>query len=351
MPENTTQGLTWRAATDADKPLLLALFVADRRADFAPLGLSEQQLAPLLDMQFRGRDLTYAQKYPAATDIILCLADGTPVGRHLVERQPEAYRSIDLAVLPEFQRRGIGAWALGQIQRLAEIEGVVFDLRVVKSNPAVRLYERLGFRKRSEDEISWEMRWEPETLRRRAAAAAPPPHDVPSLTDGAFTRDGVIDRIAAFLRELGLTVDFAPVPTDSLLPGLHLIPNGLRVDRDALLFPGDMLHEAGHLAVMSPELRARATHSPTGPADEMGAIAWSWAAAQHLGIPPVLVIHDNGYKGAAAALRSEFASGRGNGIPYLAWLGLTTQPTPGNPSIFPRMLHWLRPSGNIPEEP
>jgi ribosomal protein S18 acetylase RimI-like enzyme len=329
-----------RTATADDQPLLFALFAAEKRAEFAPLSLTEEQLTPLLDMQYRARELSYA--HPDSLNLILCLPDGTPAGRHLIRRQPGAYRVVDLAVFPEHRNRGLATWALTDLQQTAAREGLAIELRVMNTSPALRLYTRLGFHIVSSDELSFEMRWQPKATA-ASAAPLPEPHDIPAMTGGTFTRGQLIDRLAAFLSEVGLTVEFASVPPDSFLPGLALIPNGLRVDRNALLYPGDMLHEAGHLAVMAPEDRAGSPSSHAAdPASEMAAIAWSWAAAAHLGIPPELVIHDAGYKGMAPQIRNDFASGKFIGFPILAWLGLTTPATPEQPSIYPRMLRWLR---------
>ena len=55
-------------------------------------------------------------------------------------------------VLPGFQGRGIGTSVLLEAIAHAELRGVPLRLRVFKINTAgIRLYERLGFRKRDED--------------------------------------------------------------------------------------------------------------------------------------------------------------------------------------------------------
>ncbi len=61
--------------------------------------------------------------------------------------------------------------------------------------------------------------------------------------------------IVAFLRGIGLEVRLAPVPAETVLPGIDVERGVLVVDEPALLYPGDLLHEAGHLAVPSPASR------------------------------------------------------------------------------------------------
>ena len=327
-----------RSATAVDEPFLFALFAHEKSLEFAPLGWSSEQLQPLVEMQFRARQQSWAQIYAAASDFILCLEDGQPVGRHLMDRQADSYRIVDLAILPEYRNRGIGASALHLAQEIARSESVALRLRVARTNIAMRLYQRLGFVKIAEDELALEMEWTPtrthsETPREDRSAESPE-------MDG----EQICDRIYAFLRELGLSVQFAPLRSASFLPGIETIGGGLCVDSSALLYPGDLLHEAGHLAVMPPERRNAEAPSSRDPAEEMGAIAWSYAAATHLDIPAEVVFHPHGYKGQASWLLQQFQSGNCIGLPILWWLGMTTKPEGETPSIFPKMLRWLRES-------
>ncbi len=330
---------TTRSSTPADAPLLFTLFAEPKAEELAPLGLPAEQIQPLLEMQYRGRELTYAQAWPAATNTILCLADGSAVGRQLMERRAEGYHLIDIAVLAAYRNRGIGTWALRQIQHLAAFESVVFRLRVRRDNPALRLYERLGFLRIAGNDLSFEMEWQPPNF----AAARPRAEETIALEDGLeVAREEALARIFGFLREIGLAVYLQPIPSGSFLPGIQMAGGGLRVDLDMLLYPGDLLHEAGHLATMTPERRSAEFPQSSDPAEEMAAIAWSYAAALHIGLPPEIVFHEHGYRGQAKALLQAYATGNCIGLPFLWWVGMTTQPLPGAPSIYPRMLRWLR---------
>jgi hypothetical protein len=70
--------------------------------------------------------------------------------------------------------------------------------------------------------------------------------------------------------------------------------------------------------------------------EELGAIAWSYAAALHLQLDPGVVFHEHGYRGGSQSMLENFAAGRYIGVPMLQWRGLC-----GNE--YPRMLRWLRP--------
>jgi ribosomal protein S18 acetylase RimI-like enzyme len=51
-----------------------------------------------------------------------------------------------IAVLPEYQRRGLGTKLVRQVLAQADERGIPVCLNVLKVNPARSLYERLGFR-------------------------------------------------------------------------------------------------------------------------------------------------------------------------------------------------------------
>lgn len=153
-------------------------------------------------------------------------------------------------------------------------------------------------------------------------------------------------RIAAFLDGIGIPVEPVRLSEPTFLPGIQLDTGRLLVDESRLDHPGDLLHEAGHIAVMTPERRA-CRHHDAGKnlGEEIGAIAWSWAALVHLGLPPEAVFHEHGYRGASQSFIENFSAGLCPGLPLLQWMGLTLDEGRarecGLPP-FPHMLRWLR---------
>lgn len=174
--------------------------------------------------------------------------------------------------------------------------------------------------------------------RDNASVAAAAPH-------GAVT-----DHIICFLRDIGIAVCEAEVPEGSFLPGIRIERGGLRVDRARLRWPGDLLHEAGHLAVVPAALRSDmdddlAELPPVPHGGEIEATAWAWAALQHLGLESAVLFHDGGYHGRSAGLRTTFELGVYLGASGLAAAGLTLLPAQGvagGPPAYPHMLAWLR---------
>ena len=157
---------------------------------------------------------------------------------------------------------------------------------------------------------------------------------------------GTVERIVGFLRTVGLPVELAPIDGTTVLPGVTVEAGLLLVDVERLRWPGDILHEAGHLAVVSTAERAGlGGRLDASAADEMAAIAWSYAAAVELDLAAEVVFHDGGYRGSGPALAANFTAGRYVGVPVLQWLGLTADERRaaglGVPP-YPHMLRWLR---------
>lgn len=147
-----------------------------------------------------------------------------------------------------------------------------------------------------------------------------------------------------FLGEIGIAWEFASLAEDTLLPGLRIEQGRLLVDPERLEFPGDILHEAGHIAVTPAADRASLGPAGLGEAGlEMAAMAWSYAACVHLALPPELVFHSGGYKGAGDSILETLRSGANLGQPLLAWMDLTEWGRDADPGrMFPVMSRWLR---------
>ena len=157
----------------------------------------------------------------------------------------------------------------------------------------------------------------------------------------------LVAQIVAFLGEIGIPARFVELPKPTFLPGIKIRGGELLIDQSRLRYPGDLLHEAGHIAVADPDrrsgMRGNISNDPT---EELMALAWSYAAACHLQIDPAIVFHADGYKGGGQNLIENFTQGNIIGLPMLQWLGMTCDPRRAQElgvAPFPHMLNWLRP--------
>lgn len=158
----------------------------------------------------------------------------------------------------------------------------------------------------------------------------------------------IVEKILAFFTHIGLPVERGGVGPDSFLPGVAIRSGVLVFEEARLLYPGDLLHEAGHLAMMEPAVRCVCSGDVGDDAGlEMAAIAWSYAAALALDIEPEIVFHAVGYKSGGANIVDNFSKGHYFGVPILRWLGMTTEQTGRTPPdavgpFYPAMQKWLR---------
>ncbi len=156
--------------------------------------------------------------------------------------------------------------------------------------------------------------------------------------------------ILAFLAQVGIAVREEPIAQDTFLPGIAIRDGALVFDPARLQWPGDLLHEAGHIAVLPPAIRPQASDDLQLGAEipfagEMEALAWAYAAAMGIGLPVEVLVHEGGYKGQSKALLQMYALGIYPGLQGLCGAKMAESPNfmPAcGPVHYPRMLKWLR---------
>src|SRR5258708_16752704 len=144
MDSGTSDSSQLRAATPEDEQFLRAVYAGTRAEELARVPWSNEQKRAFTDMQFAAQDAHYRRHYPTAQYSIIEV-QGVPVGRLYVDRCEKVIRIIDIALLPEHRRAGIGTKLLRELQDEARTAGKVLTIHVEKFNPALRLYQRLGF--------------------------------------------------------------------------------------------------------------------------------------------------------------------------------------------------------------
>lgn len=159
-----------------------------------------------------------------------------------------------------------------------------------------------------------------------------------------------LNKSISFLQSIGIPVHIMPLPDDCFLPGISIINGEIIVDMEKLKYPGDILHEAGHIAVV-PQAERHLLNAESiaareqREAEEMMAIAWSYAACVHLGIDASFVFHDSGYKNGGSSIAESFRQGHYFGVPMLQWVGMTHErPDVSEPDriLYPAMHKWMR---------
>jgi len=158
--KNEKPDLRLREATPEDQSFLFEVYASTRIEELEGMGWDDNQKQAFIRMQFLARE----SSYPRVDDRIILL-DGRPVGRMMVDRNESAILLRDIAILTEYRNAGIGSRLIHDLMNEATAADKPIELHVVSTSPAVRLYERLGFRRTSSElEAAYlEMKWVPAT--------------------------------------------------------------------------------------------------------------------------------------------------------------------------------------------
>jgi len=144
-----------------DEQFLLGLYASTRVEELQPVPWTDDQKHAFLTQQFHAQDVSYRDNYPNGSFSVVEL-DGVSIGRLIVARLDGGeLRIVDIALLPEHRNHGIGTRLIKGVLQEAARDSSTVSLHVELWNPAVQLYERLGFRKVSANDIHLRMEWVP----------------------------------------------------------------------------------------------------------------------------------------------------------------------------------------------
>jgi GNAT superfamily N-acetyltransferase len=136
--------LRFRPISPDDQELLLRVYGSTRDEELSSVAWEPGHREAFLLQQFTAQHAWYQENY-AAAEFLVILLDGKPAGRLYVIRWEKEIRLIDIALLPEHRNGGLGSAILGEILAEGRAAGKPVTIHVEKFNPALRLYERLGF--------------------------------------------------------------------------------------------------------------------------------------------------------------------------------------------------------------
>ena len=143
-----------------DEAFLYEVYASTRTEELAVVDWDEAQKAAFLHMQFEAQHQFYQERY-TQTDILIILRDAVPVGRLYVARWQDEIRIVDIALLPPYRNAGIGTAILRDLLAEAAAAHKPVRIHVEKFNPALRLYERLGFAPIEDKGVYLFMEWAP----------------------------------------------------------------------------------------------------------------------------------------------------------------------------------------------
>jgi GNAT superfamily N-acetyltransferase len=161
MEKTATYSL--RAVCGDDEALLFEIYSSTRAAEMALVSWDTAVKEAFLRSQFSAQQTHYRKFFPEATHDLI-LVKGHPAGRLYMNRRKDEIHILDIALLPEFRNLGIGTTILQDLMVEAISTNRTVLLHVEIFNPAMKLYERLGFVKAGEQGIYHEMIWKSNSL-------------------------------------------------------------------------------------------------------------------------------------------------------------------------------------------
>lgn len=168
-------------------------------------------------------------------------------------------------------------------------------------------------------------------------------------------------KVKSFLQSIGISVTQGKVPRTSFLPNV-IIKNGCLIYDDKIEV-SDLLHEAGHVAIVPAKYRAicngdmdksmlrvwakaeRAGETKFDSpiywqliqASECEAIAWAWAVGKHLGLLEAEIIPDHHYDMTGVVQRAKLAAKQHFGINGLRASGMIE-----SVKKYPHLTRWTQ---------
>jgi ribosomal protein S18 acetylase RimI-like enzyme len=152
--------LELRPAEEDDWAFLERVYASTRTEELASVPWSPEQKAAFLTQQFGAQRAHYERHY-ADADTHVILVDGEPAGRLMVWRSRDEILIVDIALLPAHRSRGIGSRLLAPLIQEANAGQIPLSIHVEHTNPALRLYQRLGFEQVGDDGVYLTMRRSP----------------------------------------------------------------------------------------------------------------------------------------------------------------------------------------------
>ncbi|MEP6667118.1 MAG: GNAT family N-acetyltransferase [Nocardioidaceae bacterium] len=157
--------VTTRPTNDNDAVFLFELYASTREDGLAATGWSAFSGLASVHMQAHAEDDQLDSSHPDL-DRQTVYVDSVRAGRILVDRTCTSMRLVDLSLLPQWRGHGIGTQLLAELLSEAKAANLPVHLEVVKTNPSIRLYERLGFGDLVDCGMRWRLTWTPPSHKR-----------------------------------------------------------------------------------------------------------------------------------------------------------------------------------------
>lgn len=147
-------GILLRPARPADSAFARKLYFESMRPLLKALGTWDEAVV----------SKRFENAYRNHPSQVICI-EGGDIGWLQISQKESSLHLDQVHLVNRFRNRGIGSGLIRAIMAMAEGVGMPVALNVIRGNPAIALYRRLGFRVVGEDEELFRMRWDPHRPR------------------------------------------------------------------------------------------------------------------------------------------------------------------------------------------
>jgi ribosomal protein S18 acetylase RimI-like enzyme len=150
-----------RPINGSDQEFLYSVYASTRQDELSVVPWTEMEKEAFLRQQFNAQHRYYSENFADAQFQVI-EEDGQAVGRLYLHRRPAELNIIDIALLPECRRQGLGSAMLQDVLDEGQRTGKRVTIHVERNNPALRLYTRLGFHLLEDQGVYYFMEWQPK---------------------------------------------------------------------------------------------------------------------------------------------------------------------------------------------
>ncbi len=170
MPAINPEDIKLRPATAKDEGFLKSLYEEARRWELGPISQdgNNELYDKVVKQQYESQHSEYFRRYDHAKYAVIQW-DGISIGRIYIDYRDDEVRILDIAILSDYQGKGIASLVLRGVCIDAAFRSLPVRLSVSLLNRAVRLYKSLGFVAIGPQSHIQEMEWfhpDPEAILR-----------------------------------------------------------------------------------------------------------------------------------------------------------------------------------------
>ncbi|NOQ63167.1 MAG: GNAT family N-acetyltransferase [Methyloprofundus sp.] len=160
MSLDFNKDLSLRPIKANDLAFLADVYASTRIDEVALMPWAETEKKAFLQMQFEAQHQHYQLHYADASfDIIEY--QGLAIGRFYVHRSATEIRIVDISLLASHRGLGIGTYLMTSLFDEAKNHDISIRIHVESMNPALHLYERLGFHRVTENGLYFLLEYKP----------------------------------------------------------------------------------------------------------------------------------------------------------------------------------------------